>query len=190
MAFPAFPDTCTLYSATLCDTLLRIAEQRAFRPHWSDDVLTELRRVLVREAGLSEDQAQHRIDQMQRAFPDAEVAGYERLIPALMCDPKDRHVLAAAVHSHCEVLVTFNLKDLPKASTLGLDLTVVSPDNFLLDQLDLYPAKVGRALLGQLRESSRPTLTMGTLLGRLHRAGVPAFADEVRRHEFDAPLGP
>ena len=33
MAFPAFLDTNVLYGATLCDTMLRIAEQGAFRPH-------------------------------------------------------------------------------------------------------------------------------------------------------------
>ena len=32
MAFPAFLDTCTLFGAYLCDTLLRLAEAEAFRP--------------------------------------------------------------------------------------------------------------------------------------------------------------
>jgi hypothetical protein len=64
------------------------------------------------------------------------------------------------------------------------DIGVVSPDEFLLDQLDLYPAKVGRALVGQMTEAKRPPLTMGQILWRLNRAGVPAFAEEARRHEF------
>jgi hypothetical protein len=37
MAFPAFLDTCTLFGAYLCDTLLRLAEAEAFRPLWSAD---------------------------------------------------------------------------------------------------------------------------------------------------------
>ena len=190
MTFPAFLDTCTLYSATLSDTLLRIAEEQTFRPHWSADIVAELTRVLIREAGVTAEQAQHRVDQMQRAFRDAEVHGYRGLVPAMTCEPKDRHVLAAAVHARCEVLVTFNLKDFPDASTRGLDVTVVSPDAFLLDQLDLYPARVGRALLRQVEESSRPPLTLGALLGRLARAGVPAFAEEARRHEFTPSIDP
>jgi hypothetical protein len=32
VAFPAFLDTCVLYPAYLCDTLLRLAEASAYRP--------------------------------------------------------------------------------------------------------------------------------------------------------------
>jgi hypothetical protein len=39
VAFPAFLDTCVLFSPTLTDTLLRIAEEGAFRPRWSSEVL-------------------------------------------------------------------------------------------------------------------------------------------------------
>lgn len=46
MAFPAFLDTCVLYGANLNDTLLRIAEEDAFSPQWSPDVVEELRRNL------------------------------------------------------------------------------------------------------------------------------------------------
>lgn len=66
--FPAFLDTCTLFSSTVNDTLLRLAEQRVFQPLWSADVMTELRSVLQREAGLTEVQARRRADAMQPAF--------------------------------------------------------------------------------------------------------------------------
>ena len=35
MAFLAFLDTCVLYPAYLCDTLLRLAEAEAYRPLWT-----------------------------------------------------------------------------------------------------------------------------------------------------------
>lgn len=188
MPFPAFLDTCALYGATLTDTLLRIAEQDAFRPMWSPDVLEELRHNLNKIPGLAEGAADRRIRAMTEAFPEAMVEGYEPLIAGMTCDPKDRHVLAAAVHSDSQVLVTFNLGDFPKSSVAGFDITVVHPDDFLLDQIDLHPGKVGRALLRQMNEATRPALTMPELLGRLTRAGVPKFVSEVRRHEFTRPL--
>lgn len=40
MTFPALLDTCVLYPAYLCDTLLRLAEAEAYRPLWSADILT------------------------------------------------------------------------------------------------------------------------------------------------------
>ena len=80
MAFPAFLDTCVLYPAYLCDTLLRLAESESYRPLWSADVLTELRRNLI-EQRLDTDNVDHRISEMRRAFPDAEVAGYGGMFP-------------------------------------------------------------------------------------------------------------
>jgi hypothetical protein len=164
--------------------MLRIAEQGAYRPHWSKDVLGELVEVLVREAGISRARADRRVAQMQRAFPLAAVEDYDLLVDAMTCDPKDRHVVAAAVQARCEVVVTFNVKDFPPAATEPHQISVVTPDAFLLDQLDLHPPMVERALVGQVTEANRPPLTMGQLLGSLARAGVPAFAEEARRHEF------
>ena len=150
MSFPAFLDTCVLYGAVLSDTLLRLAEHDTYRPHWSAQVLEELSRNLQLHAGLSADKADRRINQMQDAFPDAIVTGYENLIPHMTCDPKDRHVLAAATHAKCQVLVTFNLKDFPEASLREFDLTVVHPDEFLLDQFDLFPDRVVASLIEQV----------------------------------------
>jgi hypothetical protein len=53
---------------------------------------------------------------MERAFPDAMVAGHEALIPSMANDPKDRHVLAAAVRGRADVIVTSNVRDFPPAA--------------------------------------------------------------------------
>ncbi len=45
-----FPATNVLFGAVLADTLLRIAEAGAYRPHWSPDVLAELSRNWVLRA--------------------------------------------------------------------------------------------------------------------------------------------
>lgn len=93
--FPAFLDTCTLYGAYLCDSLLRLAEAGTYRPLWSADVLDELERALVAR-GLEKKAVTRRIGEIRRAFPDAEVRGYENLVETMTCDPKDRHVLAGS----------------------------------------------------------------------------------------------
>ncbi|MET0418573.1 MAG: PIN domain-containing protein [Actinoplanes sp.] len=94
VAFPAFLDTCVLYPAYLCDTLLRLAESSAYRPLWSADVFAELRRNLVGR-GLPPGRVDRRLDQMSRSFPDTQVTGHESLIDGMTNHPKDRHVLAA-----------------------------------------------------------------------------------------------
>jgi len=132
--------------------------------------------------GLLVEHVERRIAQMRRAFPDATVDGYEPLVASMTCDPKDRHVLAAAVRANAEVLVTFNLSDFPPESTDPYDISAVHPDDFLLDQLDLYPGPTLRALRAQSADYSRPDMTVDAVLVHLARAGVPRFADEVRRH--------
>lgn len=154
--FPAFLDTCTLFGAYLCDTLLRLAEAGTFRPLWSAGVLGELERNLVDKRGLGKEAVLYRIGEMRRSFPDAEVRGYEDLTESMTCDAKDRHVLAAAVRGRAEVLVTVNTDDFPYASTAPYDLVVVHPDDFLLDQLDLYPGAT--EYLGGQRFQALPRL--------------------------------
>lgn len=132
--------------------------------------------------GLAEEAVEHRIGEMRRSFPDAIVRGYEDLAQDMTCDPKDRHVLAAAVRGNAEVLVTFNLQDFPEASTADLDISVVHPDEFLLNQLDLYPGATLAALRTQARSYKSPEMDIEELLGRLASAGVPRFAAEARRH--------
>ena len=106
VAFPAFLDTCVLYPAYLCDTLLRLAEASAYRPLWSADVLAELWRNVI-ERGIPPKRVDRRPAHMTRSFPDALVTGCESLIDGMTNHPKDRHVLTAAVRANAEVNVTF-----------------------------------------------------------------------------------
>lgn len=108
---------------------------------------------------------------MNRAFPDALVTGYEALIDEMTNDPKDRHVLAAAVRGGAEVLVTENLRDFPPGTLSPYDLQVVSQDAFLLDQLDLRPAEVIDALRRQVSRYHREPRTIGALLAILGSPG-------------------
>src|SRR5271168_2602841 len=107
-------DTCVLLKSYLCDTLLSIAEEGVYRPMWSDHVLAELRRNLVK-AGAKQEAVEHRLTQMAAYFPDARVTSYEELIGSMTNHPKDRHVLAAAVAGRADILVTGLLELYPDA---------------------------------------------------------------------------
>jgi predicted nucleic acid-binding protein len=174
--FPVFLDTCVLLKPYLCDTLLSIAEAGVYRPLWSPMVMAELERNLARR-GLEEKRITHRLEQMNEAFPDALVTGYEALVDEMVNDPKDRHVLAAAVRGGAEVLVTENLRDFPTAAVRPYDIEVVSQDVFLLDQLDLRPAEVIDAMRRQVSRHHREPRTIEGLLAILGSpgSGCPDF---------------
>jgi predicted nucleic acid-binding protein len=174
-------DTCVLLKSYLCDTLLSIAEAGAFRPLWSDDVLAELRRNLVR-AGAKQEAIEHRLGQMAASFPDARVTGYESFIGSMTNHPKDRHVLAAAVAGRADVLVTENLRDFPAESIGTYGITVASQDEFLLGRLELYPGEVLDALRRQASRYRREPRTVRALLDILggQGQGCPQFASQCR----------
>ena len=168
--FPVFFDTCVLFKAYVCDSILTIAESGLFRPLWSEHVLKELAHNLVRR-GMTDAQVEHRIDQMSKYFPDATVSGYEDVIDAMANDPKDRHVLAAAVRGGAELLVTENLRDFPQSALKTYDLEAVNQDDFLLDQLDLSPTLVLESLRRQASRYRREPRTVADLLNVLGSRG-------------------
>ncbi|MCO5309851.1 MAG: PIN domain-containing protein [Austwickia sp.] len=187
MHFPVYFDTCALYPGMVADVILRIAEEGAYSPHWSLDVLTELRRNLAKIPSVEEGGADRRIAAMQTAFPRASVDGYRGLIDSMACAEEDRHVLAAAVYAKCQVLVTYNIRDFPTESTIPHGVAVVHPDQFLLDQLDLHPRWVIRSLLAIQQASRKPRLSASALLESLARSGLAGFTAEViRRYPINA----
>lgn len=180
--FPVFFDTSVLFKAYVCDTILTIAESGLFRPMWSDHVLDELARNLIRR-GLTQCQVEHRISQMRRAFPDAMVCGYDALIGAMTNSPKDRHVLAAAIRGGAESLITANLRDFPEAAVKPYNLEVTCQDDFLLNQLDLAADVVLDALERQASRYRREPRTVADLLSVLSTQGSDCvrFATACRR---------
>ena len=83
-------DACVLVPAALRDTLLYTAAAGLYQPHWSEMILSEVERTLVREGMATESQAASLLDKMRFHFPEAGVSGYEELIPAMGNHPKDR----------------------------------------------------------------------------------------------------
>lgn len=72
MAFLAVLDACVLYPVELRNLLLCVAEQGLYRPLWTEKILSEMRRsILRRNPHLSDDQLDHLVAQMKIAFPEA-----------------------------------------------------------------------------------------------------------------------
>ncbi|WP_167668658.1 PIN domain-containing protein [Saccharomonospora xinjiangensis] len=180
MAFPVLLDACVLVPYDISDLLLRLASEKTYRPLWSADILRETERALVTKLGMSPEKVGRRLSRMREHFLDAEVEGYEDLIDAMQCEKNDRHVLAAAVRGNASVLVTANLKDFPDAALEPYDIVVLSPDEFLLDQLDLYQEKALAVLRKLVAARRKPPETPATFLNKL-QPYVPGFVEEARK---------
>jgi predicted nucleic acid-binding protein len=131
----------------LADTLLRMAEApRLYLPKWSQMIMDEVTRNLIEKWGMDPAKARRREDEIRRHFPEAWVDGFEPLITAMTNDPKDRHVLAAAVRSHCELIVTYNRRHFLKGSVQQFDIEVQGPSTFLRCLYDLDPGLAAHKL--------------------------------------------
>jgi len=103
-------DACVLVPIRLATTLLWLAETGLFQPLWSEPILDEVQRNLPK-VGVTPEQASRRVGLMREAFgAEALIDSFDDLIEQMRCDPKDRHVLAAAVRGGADTLVTCNLK--------------------------------------------------------------------------------
>ncbi|HSH58976.1 MAG TPA: PIN domain-containing protein [Acidimicrobiales bacterium] len=175
MAIPALLDACVLYPVGLRDTLLNVAEAGFFRPLWSEEILAETSRNIVEDIpDLTAEHLEKTFDAMRRAFPEARVRGYEHLIESMPNHPKDRHVLAAAVAGSADVLVTSNLRHFPPEACEPLGIRVQSPDDFLVEMIELGPGLMVDVLRRQAARKARPPLTLAAMLERLV-VHAPAF---------------
>lgn len=93
---------------------------------------------------------------MTEAFPEAMVTGYEHLEATVNSDPKDRHVLAAAVAAGADALVTVNLRDFPTDEMDRLEIDVLHPEQFLFQVWSLDIDAVRAALLRDATRRVRP----------------------------------
>ncbi len=176
--FRVVVDACALYPMSICDTLLRAAMADYFQIYWSAKILDEARRNLVAQGRISDEQAAKRFSAMERAFPEAMVTGHEPLIAAMSNDPKDRHVVAAAVKAGAQVIVTANLRDF---ASLPDGIEAQSPDEFLENLFDLDPDRFVDLLRQQAAALQRPPYTFEDLLAALAKT-APNFAAAVSEH--------
>jgi hypothetical protein len=119
---------------------------------------------------------------MNEAVRECLVTDYEDLIESLtLPDPDDRHVLAAAIRSAAEVIVTFNLKDFPKSTLARFNLEAMHPDEFLLLLFDAAPGPVCAAVKRQREGLRNPPKTAEELLATLEDQGLTQSVARLRQ---------
>lgn len=174
----AFIDANALVPYNLMSLLLTMAEHGLLELRWSERVLEETRRTLVKRIGATAPQAERRIGAMRRAFPEAMVDEEEIVEEGLNCHPKDRHVLAAAVAGGSTHLVTVNLKDFPEHEVERFGIELVHPEEFLLKLLKADPDGVHDAVDAEVATRKNPPMSRRDLRATLTPV-APTFAQLV-----------
>lgn len=187
--YTALVDACTLASVWRRNLLLSLAEAEFFRVRWSEEILSETERALASmfQARGRDDpkaSASQSISAMRRAFPEANVEGYRELeiIALELPDAGDAHVLAAAIHTQAQTIVTENLKDFPSAVLAPRGIEAKNADAFIADTIALEEGRAIAALRRMRERLKRPEMTPGELIKALEANNLLETASVLAPH--------
>jgi hypothetical protein len=156
-----------------------------FRAKWTDQIHEEwISNLLEERNDLRREALERTRNLMNQAVPDCLVTGYEELIEALtLPDEGDRHVLAAAIKSGCDAIITFNLKHFPPNMLKQYDLESIHPDDFISSQFELRPAVILISVKRCRQRLLNPPKAAREYLDTLEAQGLPHTVDILNEYE-------
>lgn len=125
-------DACVLFPTVLREILLGLARAGLYEPVWSDRILEEWARAVRRLGAAAEPQARGDAALMRAAFPRALTPARPDLEARLVLpDAGDLHVLATAIASGSDAILTFNAGDFPRHLLDEWRIARRDPDGFI-----------------------------------------------------------
>lgn len=168
-------DACVMYPAPLRSLLMYLALTGQFRARWSEDIHEEwIRNLLLVRKDLAREKLEKVRMLMDKHVPGALVTNYHSLIPSIkLPDKNDRHVVAAAIQTRAEAIVTFNLKDFPESVLSVYGMKAIHPDDFIVDLIELNVSCVLDAVRRHRTGLLNPPFTIDEYLDCLLRQRLP-----------------
>ena len=175
--FTCVLDTNVIHPIELRDLLFWFAFDELYTPKWSEHIFDEWIALMKRKR-VKPEEIEKRVTNALGIFPDAMVTNYEPLIEALnLPDPKDRHVLAAAIKTNANLIVTNNIKDFPEDYLNQFGLSAKVADDFLTDIIDINPKMATESFLKLVSNRKYPPLTEYEILDRYRKIGLKDTAN-------------
>ncbi|MGI0483722.1 PIN domain-containing protein, partial [Geminocystis sp. CENA526] len=170
-------DSCVLFPAQLRDIFMHLALKGVFRPRWSDEIHNEwICAVLHNRPDLTNEQLQRTRFLMDSNVVGCLIKNYEHYIPNINLPHDDRHVVAVAIKSKADVIVTFNLKDFPEQELNKFNIIALHPDIFFEQLLIHNTAKFIDAIEQQIKMLKNPPISKKEFLRILQNSKLPQTA--------------
>ncbi len=133
-------DACVLYPTILREILQGAAEAGLFKPVFSDRILREWVLATAKLGPGAPVIAAGEAAALKAAFPRAVVPAHPEIEARLLLpDPNDLHVLATAIASGADAVVTFNAQDFPGHVLAAEGIARRDPDGFLWELQSRHP---------------------------------------------------
>jgi predicted nucleic acid-binding protein len=168
-----------LFPFSVMDLMLALTEDAVHEVRWTDALLDEWERVIVREHRRSAESAARVTAAIRDFFPEGRVAieEYADLVAEMPGgDPDDRQHMAAAVAAEVDAIITWNRADFPAGELARWGVRVMDPDEYLCELIVDLSSQVVETVLRLAAEKKRPPLTPRDLAGLFAKAGAPNFA--------------
>lgn len=173
-------DANILFSRTLRDYVLYVADEGAIEIHWSQQFLDEVSRNLQENLGFSRDNTT-RLEELMNDYIEYALIDVDptdlATVDHVEMDAKDRHVLAAAISADADILLTENTKHFPRDWMIDHGIELMDAGELLLRLAERLPDKVRRAHEKTVRYSPK---SEAEVLATLAAALGKDAADAVR----------
>ena len=142
-------DACVIFPSVLRAILLRAARAGLYEPIWSDRILEEWQRAIPRLGPQAVTEAALDAARMREVFPRALTPARPEIEARhILPDPHDLHVLAAAIASGSDAILTFNAADFPGHVLAAEGIARRDPDGFLWELWSHHPETVADVVNG------------------------------------------
>lgn len=176
----ALADANVLLPRTLRDYIVYSAKVGAFQVHWSQSILDEVSRNLIKIFGLSANDTAELEIRLGDYLPQALVEVRPRdlkVVDGVDMDAKDRHVVAAALSAKASILVTDNIKHFPKEWLAERSIELLTAADLLVRLASDYPEELKKAHAMTIAASPKPE---DAILDTLQNQIGKRAADKVR----------
>ena len=187
---PIVIDACVLAGTIRRQLVLSFAEVGLLTPIWSTQIIHETRHAIpksLKSSGIAEDQRQAHADQVvdliQQAFPAAVHKTHSNASSTLtLPDPDDVHVLALAIETNADIILTENLKDFPTKVLASYNIKAMNTAGCLSALADRHPELAKTAIQNLIRRIGREVVDEDYLLKRLKEVGMKRLSTVLRQN--------
>jgi len=179
-----FVDANELFPFSVMDLVLALAEDLLIDFVWTDELLDEWERVIVREGKRTPETARSVSEAVRRFFVTTRIdpTSYRHQVEDVPGrDPDDRVHTAACAFGGVTALLTRNRRDFPEEFLVEHGVTVSSADDYLAGLLRRRPAAFLDVVERLASEKHRPSVTPCDLAAGLQRGGAARLAASLRR---------
>jgi predicted nucleic acid-binding protein len=178
---PVVLDANLLYPFQLRNLLVQFGADSVIAPRWTARIHEEWIGNLVDAGKAPRQRLLLTLDLMNGAVPEADVRDWEKYMQGLaLPDPDDCHVLAAALASKAQTILTMNLRDFPDSALAPHGVSAVHPDGFLCGLYDADPELVRASTEMAHANLSRSAPSFADYLDALERQGLPQLTTRLR----------